>query len=180
MPAVIRVRPDHREFWRVLNASADTYFRLAVLTVKNGQRVPENLELIAVDGVATSDEVTAAPHTEILISPGARAEFIVTTPHEGALSQLVSRKYDTGPDGTANATRVIANIISGAGTPVGGIVDSKAFKGSEDGHFNGLAGLRPVHVRKLYFSEDRADLRTPGQPAKYFITVEGKEPAVST
>jgi FtsP/CotA-like multicopper oxidase with cupredoxin domain len=31
-------------------------------------------------------------------------------------------------------------------------------------------------VRKLYFSEDREDLRTPGKTPKYFITVEGKTP----
>lgn len=33
-------------------------------------------------------------------------------------------------------------------------------------------------MRKLYFSEDREDLRTPGKPPKYFVTLEGKTPAV--
>ena len=36
----------------------------------------------------------------------------------------------------------------------------------------------PLACCKLYFSEDREDLRTPGKPARYFITVEGKAPAL--
>jgi FtsP/CotA-like multicopper oxidase with cupredoxin domain len=174
MPAVIRVRPNQREFWRVLNASADTYFNLEMVTVKSGQRVPENLQLIATDGAPTADEVSDAPRTRILISPGARAEFIITTPPEGALSQIVSRNYDM----TKNSNKVIANIISSAKSPEAGSSDSPSFKQQADWRFTSLARLRPSRIRKLYFSEDREDLRTPGKPAKYFITVEGMEPAV--
>jgi FtsP/CotA-like multicopper oxidase with cupredoxin domain len=175
MPAVMRVKPDRREFWRVLNASADTYFNLQVITVENGARIPQNLRLIAMDGAPASGEVSDAPRTGILLSPGARAEFIVTTPHAGAFSQLVSRKYDTGPDGAVNSDRVIANIITGSN------VDSEQLSSPNAASawsFTGLANLRPARVRRLYFSEDREDLRTPGKPPKYFVTLEGKTPAV--
>jgi FtsP/CotA-like multicopper oxidase with cupredoxin domain len=175
-PALIRVAPDQREVWRVLNASADTYFLIRVNSVENGQRVPLALSLVAMDGVPVSREVSAAPRSDILISPGGRAEFVLTTPHAGALSQLVSRTYDTGPDGAANPDRVLANIISrGDITPSGNIVPAA---GTSAWHFAGLTGIHPVRSRKLYFSEDREDLRTPGKPAKYYITVEGKTPAV--
>jgi FtsP/CotA-like multicopper oxidase with cupredoxin domain len=112
LPAVMRVKPDQREFWRVLNASADTYFTLEVISVEHGKRVPHNLQLIAMDGAPAPDKVSAAPLTRILVSPGARAEFVITSPQAGALSQLVSSNYDTGPDGAANPDRVIANIVS--------------------------------------------------------------------
>lgn len=173
MPAVMRVNADRREFWRVLNASADTYFNLQMITIDNGHRVPQNLRLIAMDGVPVADEVSDTPRTEILISPGARAEFIVMTPHAGAFSQLVSRKYDTGPDGTANSERVIANLISSGPTE-----HAEASTRTGEWRFTGFQNLRPARVRKLYFSEDREDLRTPGKPAKYFVTVEGKTPAI--
>lgn len=175
LPAVIRVTPDRREFWRVLNASADTYFTLQVVSVESGQRVAQNLELIAMDGAPVSREVTAARRASVLISPGGRAEFVVTTPKAGAISRLISRGYDTGPDGARNPDRIIANIVAAgrqpevAPAPVGSPAHGAAWR------FTGLAGLRPVRVRKLYFSED---LGGPGAPAKYFITVEGKTPAV--
>ena len=41
-----------------------------------------------------------------------------------------------------------------------------------------LTKLAPTHVRKLYFSEDREDLRVPGGSARYFITLDGRTPAV--
>lgn len=177
-PAVLRVKPDRREFWRVLNASADTYFVLQVMTVENGRRDAQNLELVAMDGAPVSREVTAKPRPEVLVSPGGRAEFIITTPHAGALSQFISRSYDTGPDGAANPERVIATIVSANSTADGGSTGSGLSAPSAAWHFTGLATLPPAHVRKLYFSEDREDLRTPGRPAKYFITVQGRNPAV--
>jgi FtsP/CotA-like multicopper oxidase with cupredoxin domain len=177
MPAVMKVKPDRREFWRVLNASADTYFTLQVISVENGQRVARDLELIALDGAPVANEIGAAKLREILVSPGARAEFIVTTPHAGAFSQLLSRNYDTGPDGAAKSTRVLANIVTSkdaieAPTAEATSAQNTAWK------FTGLTGIQPVRVRKLFLSEDREDLRTPGKPAKYFITVDGSEPAV--
>jgi FtsP/CotA-like multicopper oxidase with cupredoxin domain len=180
LPAVLRVKPDQREFWRVLNASADTYFNLQIIAVENGQRVPRKLELIAIDG---SPVASASPLTEILLSPGARTEFIVTTPHSGAFAQLISRNYDTGPDGAVNPDRVVANIIAGDKIPNASPLPEAAHMRDSPApnatwRFTGLSAVRPAHLRKLYFSEDRADLKTPGAPAKYFITLEGKTPAV--
>src|SRR5208283_4486632 len=103
---------------------------------------------------------------------------IVTTPRAGAVSQLVSRNYDTGPDGAANSDRVIANIISGNNSPEVDFVDSRSPVPSAERRLADLRSIRPARVRKLYFSEDREDLRSPGKPPKYFITVEGKTPAV--
>jgi FtsP/CotA-like multicopper oxidase with cupredoxin domain len=178
MPAVMKVRPDRREFWRVLNASADTYFNLQIISVENGQRLARNLELIAIDGAPVAGEVSAAPRNEILVSPGARAEFIITTPRAGAFSQLVGRNYDTGPDGAANSTRVLANIVAVNDVTGAESVNAGSPAPTEPWRFTGLSGIQPAQVRKLYLSEDREDLRTPGKPAKYFITVEGREPAV--
>jgi FtsP/CotA-like multicopper oxidase with cupredoxin domain len=175
IPAVIRVAPDRREFWRVLNASADTYFTLAVQSVVGGQRIAQNLELIAMDGAPVSRETTAAARTSIIVSPGGRAEFVVKTPQAGTISRLISSGYDTGPDGARNPGRVIANIVAATGQPDTDPAIMLQRAHGTSWHFTGLTGLRPAGLRKLYFSEDTG---APGSPAKYFITVEGKTPAV--
>ncbi len=175
MPTVMRVESDRKEFWRVLNASADTYFDLQMISVENGHRVPQNLQLVAMDGAPAAQQVSEAPRTAILISPGGRAEFIVTTPHAGAFSQVISRTYDTGPDGSTNAARVIANVISAKTTAEESVEPSPR---KDDWRFTGLESIRPARTRKLYFSGDREDLRTSGKLPKYFITVEGKAPVL--
>jgi len=174
-PAELPVRPSAREFWRVLNASADTYFVVQLRFGSTIQEIsdPQPLELVAVDGVATEAKGTAAK--EILVAPGARAEFIVTTPAAGMFAQLVTLKYDTGPDGAVSPYRVIANVRSSVDAP-----SAPSTMPRDVGFRKKLApvALKPVKSRKLYFSEDRADLKDPTQSAKYFITVEGQTPRV--
>jgi FtsP/CotA-like multicopper oxidase with cupredoxin domain len=176
MPAVLRVLPDRREFWRVLNASADTYFTLQVISVEQGRRVPQSLQLMAMDGAAAGDQVSASLRTEMLISPGGRAEFILSTPHAGAFTQLISRNYDTGPDGAANPTRVIANIISSRDTAE--TQSANRISATPPSRFNGLTALHPAQVRRLYFSEDLTKTADPNERPRYFITVGDKTPAL--
>ena len=104
----IQARPLTREFWRVLNASADTYVNLGVLFngewQKSGLTVASGnwprLGLVAVDGVPISG-ATASERilwkTEILIPPGGRAEFIFQTPPEGTKAELFTVGADTNP-----------------------------------------------------------------------------------
>jgi FtsP/CotA-like multicopper oxidase with cupredoxin domain len=116
----IRTRPLTREFWRVLNASADTYVNLGVLfngewrgkglVASHGSWQP--LDLVALDGVPIDRMVIERvrisgksnksagkrlPKTEILIPPGGRAEFILQTPAEGTQAELITVGADTNP-----------------------------------------------------------------------------------
>ncbi len=172
-PAEMRVRPGQREFWRVLNAAADTYFDLQVRFGPNIHDVPspQMLDLVARDGVAVGAAASKVDH--VLLAPGARAEFIVTTPPLGVFAQLVMLDYDTGPDGAATPYRVIANIRSRRDAPPTADV-IPAISGGRAAPFRGLLSLIPARERKLYFSEDLTD---PAHP-KYFITVDGKTPQV--
>lgn len=163
-PAQMLVRPGEREFWRVLNASADTYFDLQIRFGKTIQDVndPQATELIAMDGVPVGGE---SKTNHILLGPGARAEFIVTTPRPGQYGQLVTLKYDTGPDGASTPYRAIANLVAREDAPAGNRIPSEA--GSKP--FHGLGRLTPARQRTLYFSED-------AKAKKYFITEQGKLP----
>ncbi|HWZ33497.1 MAG TPA: multicopper oxidase family protein [Bryobacteraceae bacterium] len=172
-PAAMTVRPGERQFWRVLNASADTYFDLQI---RFGQiiqdiRDVQTVDLVAFDGVPIGGD---ARRTHMLLSPGGRGEFIVTTPPAGTWAQLVTLAYDTGPDGAASPYRVIANIRSAADAPVQPSMPSAPAAAKP---FSGLERLEAVRERKLYFSEKR-DPVAPNDPnlTKYFITVEGATP----
>jgi FtsP/CotA-like multicopper oxidase with cupredoxin domain len=172
-PAEMPVRPSQREFWRVLNAAADTYFDLQLRFGPNIHDVPspQILDLVARDGVAVGAGASKVGH--VLLAPGARAEFIVTTPALGVFAQLVMLDYDTGPDGAATPYRVIANIRSRRDAPPAADV-IPAVSGGRPAPFRGLLSLLPARQRKLYFSED---LKDPARP-KYFITVDGRTPHV--
>jgi len=171
----MQVRPGQREFWRVLNASADTYFDLQI---RYGQIIqdintPQVIELIAVDGAAIGPG-NEFKRTNVLIPPGGRAEFISTMPPAGVFAQLVTLKYDTGQGGDITPYRVIANIRSTAEAPSAASTMPSSFGPAEA--FRGLEKLKPARQRKLYFSEERPDLQDPAQKAQYFITVDGETP----
>lgn len=90
-PAVIKMKPGEREFWRVLNASADTYLDLSLEFAGKHQA----LSLVALDGAplhfGEPGSATYAPETgEIFLPPAERAEFILTAPREGVPARLVT------------------------------------------------------------------------------------------
>ncbi|HLJ13997.1 MAG TPA: multicopper oxidase domain-containing protein, partial [Bryobacteraceae bacterium] len=174
-PARMRVRPGEREFWRVLNAASDTFFDLQLRFGKVNQQVqnPQPLEIIALDGVPAGPNTT---QTHVLLSPGARAEFIVTTPPTGAFAELVALKYDTGPDGAPIPYHVIANIIGSQDAPPTATTMPQLPALPAPWHFTGLTNLVPVRARKLYFSEVQQNPKYPEQPATYFITLDGATP----
>ncbi|MGH9663430.1 MAG: multicopper oxidase family protein, partial [Bryobacteraceae bacterium] len=172
-PAQLSVRPGEREFWRVLNASADTFFdvQVRVWASLGDARDPLPLTLIARDGVAATDET----RTHVLLPPGARAEFIVTTPAAGMSGQLVTLPYDTGRDGTVNPFHALANIVASKSAPAAETMPAAA-PAAREWQFTGLTNLIPVRTRTLYFSEAQQNPNYPAEPATYFITVEGAKP----
>jgi FtsP/CotA-like multicopper oxidase with cupredoxin domain len=175
-PAAMVAKPNQREFWRILNAAADTYFDLQVVTgpsLREAQ-VPLPLELVAMDGAPAGGDPVPG-RTDILLPPGARAELILTTPPEGVFARLVTLHYDTGPDGESTPSRVIANLFSSSSAPAP--ASSMPDPGSARPHqFLGLSDIAPVRERKLYFSEKRRDPNSLKSPLTYFITVDAKQP----
>src|SRR6266404_2563907 len=102
----IEIAPGERQFWRLVNASADRYLDLQL----DGQ----SFEIVAMDGmpIALHDpnhRTRAADH--VLLPPAGRLEAIVTGPPAGTARRLVSRCVDTGPDGDPNPAMVLADIV---------------------------------------------------------------------
>jgi suppressor of ftsI len=103
----IDIAPGERQFWRLVNASADHYLDV--------QLEGQPLEIVAMDGVPIAEHdpdhrTRVADH--VLLPPAGRLEAIVTGPAVGTPAHLVSRCVDTGPDGDPNPAMVLADIAA--------------------------------------------------------------------
>jgi FtsP/CotA-like multicopper oxidase with cupredoxin domain len=178
-PALMLARPRQREFWRVLNASASTFFDLQLLYWPNPDtQIPQLMQAIAIDGVPVGGDFAPAERSSILLPPGARAEFLITTPPAGIYAQLLTQRYDNGPLGNTDSYRVLANIRSVANAPAA----PGTMPGTPPSHgprqFPGLTSLQPARRRVLYFSEETKDPAHPKRGISYFLTVAGATPKI--
>jgi FtsP/CotA-like multicopper oxidase with cupredoxin domain len=198
-PAVISLRPSERQFWRVLNASADTYIDLSVIFENKLQ----TLGIISLDGVplrydAESSNDYLLPQSHVLLPPAGRAEFILNGPPKGVQGLLVTRNVFRGAaDDDGTPIPVDKNANSGARVgqddidpprPVARIIattdlnDPRSVlpQASSPAAKSGLAPLStvpPVRTRTLYFSERLTDSTDPNSTTVFFITEEGHKPA---
>ena len=103
----IEIDPGERQFWRVVNASADRYLDL--------QLEGQPFEIIAMDGMPIAQHDPDHPTRivdHVLLPPAGRLETIVTGPGAGTSNHVVSRCVDTGPDGDPNPAMILADIVS--------------------------------------------------------------------
>jgi FtsP/CotA-like multicopper oxidase with cupredoxin domain len=176
-PAILRVAPQQRERWRILNASSLTYLDLQLLF---GDRI-QAVGVIGVDGVPLNferpgqDALRWQSHAQL--PPGSRIDIVVRTPAVGERASLVTRRVDTGPlgenDPTRPLARVIAELPSSRSAPVATReaprhVPTRRWLGSAE----------PVRVRRLYFSEAPPEPGDASGRGEFYITPEGETPSV--
>ena len=172
-PPVVQSAPSAREFWRVLNASADEILDIQYLI--GGAAQP--LEIIAIDGVPVghgTGTLQALTDTHFLLPAGARVELIVTTPPAGAEGQLLTRQVDAGA-GLPYPARPLA-LISPTGTAQAATALRRRLKAALPRRlrFASLAATSPDARRRLFFSQGEV---SPGHFA-YFITLDGQTPKI--
>ena len=177
-PAQIEMKPEERQLWRVLNASAITYLNLEVLF----NRAPQPLGLVALDGVPLNwngrQGNSVNWQTHLAIPPGARVEFIVKGPPQGVNALLVTRSVDTGPGGENDPNRAIAIIKATSGAPELRSRLEASSSLSAAARLPWLGDVSPVRTRKLYFSEKPVDPDNPQSPMEFYLTVDGQTPAI--
>jgi FtsP/CotA-like multicopper oxidase with cupredoxin domain len=167
-PATIATAPSQKELWRVLNAAANTILDLQVVV----HGVPQAVKMVAIDGVPVSGD---SHESSILLPPGARAEFVVETPEAGEQAQLVTRSWDTGPEGDRDPSRPLANLVSTeqvtneAGEREAKSDAAKAWRPRADG--------TAIVQRRLYFSQLTPNPKEGDTSVFYFVTVSGQTPA---
>jgi suppressor of ftsI len=102
----IEIAAGERQFWRLVNASADRYLDL--------QLDGATLEIVAMDGMPIIRHDRGQPTRiadHVLLPPAGRLEAIVTGPASPPHPYLLSRCVDTGPDGDPNPSMVLADIV---------------------------------------------------------------------
>jgi FtsP/CotA-like multicopper oxidase with cupredoxin domain len=176
-PAVIKVRPLERQLWRVLNASAITYIDLQVVV---GEK-PQPIGVVALDGIPidengmTPDRVIWTEH--VFLPPAARAEFIFKGVAKGEQARLITRSVDTGPAGENDPVRPLAAIVASGDVPEPGSRLAASPEPLPASSQVWLGNVKPVRMRRLYFSERPSDPNDAKSPTVFMITEEGKTPA---
>jgi len=108
----IEIAPNERQFWRMVNASADRYLDLQL----DGQ----TFEIVALDGMPLAYHEPERPTratNHLLLAPAGRLEAIVTGPPPGTHSALRTLCVDTGPDGDPNPGMVLADLVQRGSDP---------------------------------------------------------------
>jgi FtsP/CotA-like multicopper oxidase with cupredoxin domain len=101
----IEIAPRERQFWRVVNASADRYLDLQL----DGQ----TFEIVALDGVPLGYHEPKSPTriaNHLLLAPAGRFEAIFTGPPTGTHTALRTLCVDAGPAGDPNPEMVLADL----------------------------------------------------------------------
>jgi FtsP/CotA-like multicopper oxidase with cupredoxin domain len=183
VPAIIKMQTGSREFWRVVNASANTIMHLQVTY----DGVAQPLQIVALDGVPTGykdgqHHGTIVTKNDILLSPASRVEFILAAPtSQSTYGVLKTLAIDGGPSGDNNPARSLANIVATAApTHLASIPPATGY--DHKMRFDDLANAPVTNKRKLYFSEivqhriGPKGVKPPdGLPTRFFITVVGQK-----
>ena len=179
-PAVMVVRPDQKQFWRVLNASADTILDLQL----QYDGVAQPLTIVGLDGVPVNSQDGTIPgrtltKTDILLPPAARAEFIVTTPSQSVRNaSFRTLNIATGQDGDNDPARPLATIRTSENASNPPLVVPAVSGRPSSRRFAELKSALTTANRTLYFSEVLSDPSDPNSPTNFYITVQGATPTL--
>jgi suppressor of ftsI len=108
----IEIAPKERQFWRIVNASADRYLDLQVDGL--------TFQIAALDGMPVGYHDPKRPtqsRNHVLLAPAGRLEAIVTGPAPRAHSALRTLCVNTGPDGDPNPEMVLADLVHSTSHP---------------------------------------------------------------
>jgi FtsP/CotA-like multicopper oxidase with cupredoxin domain len=136
----IEIAPNERQFWRIVNASADRYVDLQL----DGQ----TFEIVALDGMPLAYRDPKHPTrvtSHLLIAPAGRLEAIVTGPPPGTHTALRTLCVDTGPVGDPNPEMVLADLVS----PSSGLTASAALRGQAHATDDRPPVYKPVDVEPM-------------------------------
>jgi FtsP/CotA-like multicopper oxidase with cupredoxin domain len=185
-PAIIQMPAGATpQLWRVVNSSGDDTVDLQV----QYDGVPQPLQIVGLDGVPVNSQdgaVTpvAAPTpitaTDILLTAGNRAEFMVSPPGPSVSdAQLVTLPVNDGPAGGNFPGRTLALIqtlssCTSSSAPTSQVSTAVGPRWKQ--RFAGLAEATPTTTRTLYFSEDFPAF--PTTLLDFYITVDGATPTL--
>jgi FtsP/CotA-like multicopper oxidase with cupredoxin domain len=176
LPAKIKIRPQEKQLWCVLNASAITYLDLQMLV----ENKPQMLGVVSLDGVPINENGTTGNkiiwQSHVLMPPAGRVGIIVKGPSAGVAASLITRTIDTGPAGENDPTRPLATIVAEPNAPEPRMQLAKNPAPLAPSSSAWLGEVKPARTRTLYFSEQPHDPQNPSSRTDFYITVEGQAP----
>src|SRR6185437_670221 len=153
-PAIVKMQAGSKEFWRVVNASANTIMDLQVTY----DGVVQPLQVVAFDGVPTGSKDgtrkgTVVTKTDILLPPAGRAEFILAAPSSSSVNAVFKTlNIEGGPAADVNPERPLIKIMASAAPAK--LPRMPAPNGApRKMRFDDLANAKVTATRHLYFSE---------------------------
>jgi FtsP/CotA-like multicopper oxidase with cupredoxin domain len=177
VPGIIQMQAGAQEFWRVVNAAADTIADLQL--VYDG--VPQPLQEVALDGVPIGSQDGKhqgyiITKTDVYIPPAGRAEFIVTGPSASVKKAMfITRPIDTGPGGDVDTARPLAQILLTNDTKKIPKPIPAASASTHRQRFEGVTDQMVTAHRNLYFDERFGEgKKGPSGGMSFFITVKGE------
>ena len=186
-PAIIRMQRGQNEFWRVVNADANTILDLQV--VYDG--VAQPMQITGFDGVPSGSQDgkrqgTIVTQTHTLLPPAARVEFILAPPAKGVkTAQLITNSIAGGPASDSNPLRPYADIKA-SNDPVRLPRTAERSGPPNKQRFENLQDVKVTAQRTLYFIEipsikarGKPQMTSPPhgratEPVNFYITVEGQ------
>ncbi len=176
LPAKIKIRPQEKQLWCVLNASAITYLDLQMLV----ENKPQMLGVVSLDGIPISGNGTTPNkiiwQSHVLMPPAGRVGIIVKGPAAGAAASLITRTIDTGPAGENDPTRPLATIVATPDAPEPRVQLEKNPAPLARSTDAWLGDVKPARTRTLYFSEKPHDPNNPNSRTDFYLTVAGQQP----
>jgi FtsP/CotA-like multicopper oxidase with cupredoxin domain len=183
-PAILPMQTGQAQFWRVVNAAADTQADL----VLKYDGVVQPVQMVAWDGVAIGSQdgthrgrlVTV---NDVFIPVAGRGEFIVPPlPANVKHATLETLHINTGPGGDVDTRRVLADIqpsnqaAAAGGAPAMQMATMPAVSAPPGPQrFEGLDNAKVTAKRHLYFYEIFPDPKDPDD-GLFYIVVKGQIP----
>jgi FtsP/CotA-like multicopper oxidase with cupredoxin domain len=181
VPAVLRMQPGKKELWRVSNSSADVTLDLQYVF----DRVPQTLQLVAIDGVPLNSQDGARPGsltkvTHFTLPNASRVEFIVSAPPSSVrVAQLITQGITAGFGIYNDPRRPLATVQLTSGEDDSAAVqDADVGTDNKVGTFtamsttqNRFAGLAsaPVAMKRTVFFDENVNVIPP----QFFMAVQG-------
>jgi FtsP/CotA-like multicopper oxidase with cupredoxin domain len=166
----IAIRKGEQQFWRMVNASADTYVDVAVDSA--------TLNIVAIDGVPLSSGVNTPASMSVaqwLLPPASRVDFTITGPNTSTVAYLRTLCFDTGPSGQPMPAQILASL-----NPASSPSDQakrriqRIAKRAKLYHFRSAASIRAAAVsqtRTLYYGDQNTIngiAYSPGAPPMFY------------
>ena len=155
-------KPNQREFWRILNAAADTYFDLQVLT---GPSLAEALvpltARVSRHGWRTGRRRSGSGTHGRLLAAGSAGGTHLDYAAGRSFRSAGHASLRYGPDGESTPSRVIANLFSTQWAPAPASQHARCGDLAVAWHFLGLIGRRTGPRKKAVLLRKAA---RPGQP----------------